>query len=69
MERFAAEDPKVKRQLDVIRKKEMLELVLAKIEGLRALEGRAKREAEGLALKSGAGGKKGQGKEGKWSLF
>jgi len=59
IERFASEDPKVKRQLDVIRKKDMLELVLQKIEGLRALEGRAKREARGEE----------KGAKGRWSLF
>jgi dynamin-like GTPase MGM1, mitochondrial len=62
IERFASEDPKIKRQLDVIRKKEMLELVLKKIEGLRALEGRAKREA---TREDAKGGKSGQ----RWSLF
>src|SRR5271168_4621530 len=39
IERFAREDPKVRRHLDVIRRKEMLELVLEKIESLRQLEG------------------------------
>jgi dynamin-like GTPase MGM1, mitochondrial len=48
--------------LDVIRKKEMLELVLKKIEGLRALEGRAKREATRDEAKSGKSGQR-------WSLF
>ena len=42
IERFAREDPKVRRHLDVIRRKDMLELVLEKIESLRQLEGRAK---------------------------
>ena len=63
IEWFASEDPKIKRQLDVIRKKDMLELVLRKIEGLRALEGRAKREA-GRAEEKGK-----EGKGGRWSLF
>lgn len=62
IERFAAEDPKIKRQLDVVRKKEMLELVLNKIEGLRALEGRAKRE-----MNERRSGKEARGKG--WSLF
>jgi dynamin-like GTPase MGM1, mitochondrial len=61
IERFASEDPKIKRQLDVIRKKDMLELVLRKIEGLRALEGRAKREA-GRGEREEKSGKR-------WSLF
>ena len=42
VERFAREDPKVKKHLDVIRRKDMLEMVLEKIESLRQLEGRAK---------------------------
>jgi dynamin-like GTPase MGM1, mitochondrial len=67
IERFASEDPKIKRQLDVIKKKDMLELVLRKIEGLRALEGRAKREAEGRGREEGLKGRDGKG--GRWSLF
>ncbi len=42
IERFAREDPRIRRHLDVIRRKEMLELVLKKIESLRQLEGKAK---------------------------
>lgn len=62
VERFAREDPKVRRHLDVIRRKEMLELVLAKMEGLRLLEGRERRR-EGLGGKL-AGGVGGGGKIG-----
>lgn len=40
VERFAREDPRIRRHLDVIRKKELLELALQKIESLRQLEGR-----------------------------
>lgn len=40
MERFAREDERVKRHLDVVRRKELLEHVLKEMEGLRALEGR-----------------------------
>ncbi|KAL1998401.1 hypothetical protein VTN02DRAFT_6280 [Thermoascus thermophilus] len=40
VERFAREDPRIRRHLDVIKKKEMLELALQKIESLRQLEGR-----------------------------
>ncbi|KAI5309868.1 dynamin-like GTPase mgm1, partial [Ascosphaera atra] len=39
VERFAREDPRIKKHLDVIQRKEMLELVLQKIDGLRQLEG------------------------------
>ncbi|KAL1862364.1 mitochondrial dynamin GTPase Msp1 [Paecilomyces lecythidis] len=40
VERFAREDPRIRRHLDVIKKKELLELALHKIESLRQLEGR-----------------------------
>ncbi|KAK0639037.1 P-loop containing nucleoside triphosphate hydrolase protein [Cercophora newfieldiana] len=39
LERFAREDPRIKRHLDLIKRKELLELVLAKIDGLNRLEG------------------------------
>ena len=42
VERFAREDGRVARHLDVIRRKEMLELVLEKCDGLRGLDGRGK---------------------------
>lgn len=45
IERFAREDPKVKKHLDVIHRKEMLEKVLEKLESLKMLEGR-ERERE-----------------------
>ena len=38
VERFAREDPKVARHLDVVRRKELLELALEKMEGLQGLE-------------------------------
>lgn len=63
IERFAREDPKVKRHLDVIRRKDMLELVLEKIESLRQLEGKAK---SATGLKQAAGAPK---ERTKWSLF
>jgi hypothetical protein len=44
IERFAREDPRIRRHLDVIHRKEMLELVLEKIESLRQLEGKVKRD-------------------------
>ena len=46
VERFAREDPRIRRHLDLIQKKEMLELVLQKIESLRQLEGRTKANVE-----------------------
>ncbi|KAL2023867.1 hypothetical protein VTK56DRAFT_644 [Thermocarpiscus australiensis] len=39
LERFAREDPKVRRHLDLIHRKELLELVLAKIEDLHRFDG------------------------------
>lgn len=69
VERFAREDPKVRRHLDVIRRKEMLELVLQKMESLRELDdGLGKRRGLG----GGKGGEGGKGRErgkGGWSLF
>lgn len=69
IERFAREDPKVRRHLDVIKKKEMLELALRKIESLRQLEG-----GSGVARKASReeGGRRGKeaGKERRgWSIF
>lgn len=43
VERFAREDPKVRKHLDVIKRKEMLELVLEKMQSLRMLESKEKR--------------------------
>jgi dynamin-like GTPase MGM1, mitochondrial len=61
IERFAREDPKVRRHLDVIHRKEKLELVLGKIEDLRALEGRAKAQQKNAGKESAAK------ERGKWS--
>ena len=47
MERFAREDRRIARHLDVVKRKEMLELVLAKLENLRMLEGREGRREKG----------------------
>jgi dynamin-like GTPase MGM1, mitochondrial len=65
IERFAREDPKIKRHLDVVRRKELLEHVLKEMEGLRQLEGRAgtrgsKREFGERERRSGGKG---------WGLF
>ena len=46
VERFAREDPKVKAHLEVIRRKELLELVLGKMEGLRDLDVQEKARRE-----------------------
>lgn len=63
VERFAKEDPKVKHHLDVIRRKELLELVLDKMESLRKLESR---ERERVA---GAGTHDLEKARGRWGLF
>jgi hypothetical protein len=60
VERFAREDPKVKAHLEVIRRKELLELVLGKMEGLRDLEVSERRKP----IKKGK-----EKKEGRWGLF
>lgn len=65
IERFAKEDPKVKAHLEVIRRKEMLELVLEKMESLRALEGREKRREAVGSKRKGAEKERSKG----WSLF
>jgi hypothetical protein len=59
VERFAREDPKVRAHLEVIRRKELLELVLGKMEGLKDLEVQERRRPVE---------KKGK-KEGRWGLF
>lgn len=63
IERFAKEDPKIKRHLEVIRRKELLELVLEKMESLRALEGRDRPKTKGGRVE----GRKEKG--GRWGLF
>jgi dynamin-like GTPase MGM1, mitochondrial len=60
IERFAREDPKIRKHLDVIRRKEMLEMVLEKIESLRQLENRAKSQSSKATQTE---------KRGRWSLF
>lgn len=46
LDQFAREDPKIRRHLDVVRRKELLEHVMKKLEDLRALEAREKRGIE-----------------------
>jgi dynamin-like GTPase MGM1, mitochondrial len=62
MERFAREDPKIRRHLDVVRRKELLEHVLKEMEGLRQLEAREKRYS---ARREEAK----ERRKGGWSLF
>ncbi|RDL31991.1 p-loop containing nucleoside triphosphate hydrolase [Venustampulla echinocandica] len=71
VERFAREDPRVRAHLDVIKRKELLELVLEKMEGVRDLE-TSKRERERARRKRADGsaikGNEGKGRSG-WGLF
>ncbi|KAI9837319.1 MAG: hypothetical protein M1819_000393 [Sarea resinae] len=67
IERFAREDPKVRRHLDVIKRKEMLELVLEKMESLRQLDVREKR-VQASATNKASAAKERAGSRG-WSLF
>lgn len=71
VERFAKEDPRVRGHLEVIRRKELLELVLGKMEGLRELEGGVREEGRrrGLAAGSGGVGRERVKKKGGWGLF
>ncbi|KAK0392180.1 hypothetical protein NLU13_1678 [Sarocladium strictum] len=62
VEAFAKEDAKIRRHLEVIRRKELLELVLEKMESLRQLESR-ERERMGGAPKREEKGR------GRWGLF
>ncbi|KAK1051390.1 mitochondrial dynamin GTPase Msp1 [Friedmanniomyces endolithicus] len=66
VERFAREDPKIRRHLDVVRRKELLEHVLKEMEGLRVLEAREKRGVSRGTQTSGEGeGRKRKG----WGIF
>lgn len=60
VERFAREDPRIRRHLDIIRKKELLELALQKIEGIRQLDGRARKSDRTPP---------GKEPRGRWNLF
>ena len=62
VESFAAEDPKIKRHLEVIRRKELLALVLEKMDSLRQLEGRERERATGRRTD-------GEKARGRWGLF
>ncbi|EMC98468.1 hypothetical protein BAUCODRAFT_32513 [Baudoinia panamericana UAMH 10762] len=64
VERFAREDPKIRRHLDVVRRKELLEHVLKEMEALRALEQREKRST----VRSGSTQEEGRRKRG-WGIF
>jgi len=61
MERFAREDPKIRRHLDVMRRKDLLEQVLKEVENLRQIGERERR----YPRQSPPTTKQGKG----WSLF
>ncbi|KAF2453131.1 mitochondrial dynamin GTPase [Lineolata rhizophorae] len=62
VERFAREDPKIRRHLDVVRRKELLEHVLKEMEALRQLEAREKRHG-------GRPSSRESGRRRSWGLF
>jgi hypothetical protein len=61
IERFAKEDPRIRRHLEVIRRKELLELALDNMDTLRQLEGGDRSKAGGLVAK-----KSGEKDKGRW---
>ncbi|KAI2473844.1 dynamin family protein [Annulohypoxylon bovei var. microspora] len=62
VEKFAKEDPKIKKHLEVIKRKELLELVLEKMESLRQLEGLERDRSRGMKKNS-------EKERGRWGLF
>ncbi|KAK4979482.1 mitochondrial dynamin GTPase Msp1 [Elasticomyces elasticus] len=68
IEQFAREDPKVRRHLDVVRRKELLEHVLKEMEALRQLEAREKRSASRGTQTKTLGDGDGSRKR-RWGLF
>ena len=68
VERFAREDPKIRRHLEVVRRKEKLELVLQKIEGMRELENKSRKmlgSGKGEKLPGAAAKERSKG----WGIF
>lgn len=65
IERFAREDPKVRKHLDVVKRKELLELILEKMESLKMLEGKEKRREASMQQAVGAAKERDRG----WRLF
>lgn len=63
IDRFAREDPKIRRHLDLVKRKELLEHVSKEISALQALE---KYSTRGTQTAASEGGDR---KGGKWSLF
>ncbi|KAI0405215.1 mitochondrial dynamin GTPase [Xylaria palmicola] len=63
VERFAREDPKVKKHLEIIKRKELLELVLDKMDSLKQLEG-LEQERTRRSLKPNT-----EKERGRWGIF
>ena len=65
VEKFAREDPKIRRHLDVVRRKELLEVVLKEMEGLRMLEARERKNVARGTQTDEMGGRRKKG----WGIF
>ncbi|KAM0813645.1 putative Protein msp1 [Seiridium cardinale] len=65
IETFAKEDPKIKKHLEIIRRKELLELVLDKMQSLQQLEGRDRERERNKSMKKSGSEKQ----KGGWGLF
>ncbi|KAI1108993.1 putative mitochondrial dynamin GTPase [Nemania sp. NC0429] len=63
VEKFAKEDPKIKKHLEVIRRKELLELVLEKMDSLRQIENRDQARVKRSAKS------KNEKERGRWGIF
>ncbi|KAM0276001.1 hypothetical protein ACHAQH_007171 [Verticillium albo-atrum] len=63
IEQFAREDPKIKHHLEIIQRKELLELVLDKMESLRQIEGRERERKSGGKMEDK------EKERGRWGLF
>ena len=63
VERFAREDPRIRKHLDVIKRKDLLEMVLEKIESIRQLENRSKQSLKDKSNQAAKERSRG------WSIF
>lgn len=68
VERFAREDKKVRGHLDIIRRKELLEAVLAKMKTLNILEESERREGHREAVGAGKGLGTGNNRKRSWTI-
>ena len=63
VEKFAKEDPRIRRHLEVIRKKELLELVLDKMDSIRQLSGSERKVPSAMKRRDQ------ESSRGRWGLF